>query len=317
MIDFAAIKESHPLEQILEARYQVTLRKAPGGFTCCCPIHLEKSPSFQVNTIKQLFHCFGCAAGGSVLDLVMLMEGATNARSAAEILEGRTLGDEKFTPSQPKLPPVLTERMLPETPKMFRGEKRHLEQVAELRKLDWLALEAAQKYGCLRFCEAYDKPAYAIFDVQNPVNIQVRRYDGKLWFERSKVMGVKGNWATWPVGLNALNDMPWGAEVLLVEGTGDMLAAWEVVLYASKMMVPVAMFGASQSIHEGALPCFDGRNVIIIEQHDPAGAKATERWTQQLTDARAKVRVWKVPNEGRDLNDYVSAGGDTTLIWKP
>ncbi len=40
----------------------------------CCPFHHEKTPSFSVSGDKQLYYCFGCHAGGSVVQFVMEME---------------------------------------------------------------------------------------------------------------------------------------------------------------------------------------------------------------------------------------------------
>lgn len=39
-----------------------------------CPFHQEQSPSFSVSEDKQIFHCFGCGAGGNVITFVMDME---------------------------------------------------------------------------------------------------------------------------------------------------------------------------------------------------------------------------------------------------
>ncbi|MBD2816758.1 hypothetical protein ID850_18980, partial [Xenorhabdus sp. Flor] len=36
-----------------------------------CPFHQEKTPSMVITPSKNLYHCFGCEAGGSVLDWVM------------------------------------------------------------------------------------------------------------------------------------------------------------------------------------------------------------------------------------------------------
>ena len=37
----------------------------------CCPFHEEKTPSFKVDAGKQFYHCFGCGAGGSVIQFLM------------------------------------------------------------------------------------------------------------------------------------------------------------------------------------------------------------------------------------------------------
>ncbi len=39
-----------------------------------CPIHGEKTPSFSVSPDRQMFYCFGCHAGGTVIQFVMAME---------------------------------------------------------------------------------------------------------------------------------------------------------------------------------------------------------------------------------------------------
>jgi len=40
----------------------------------CCPLHNEKTPSFSVQPDKQFFYCFGCHAGGGVIDFAMKAE---------------------------------------------------------------------------------------------------------------------------------------------------------------------------------------------------------------------------------------------------
>ena len=39
-----------------------------------CPFHSEKTPSFAVNQEKQIYHCFGCGKGGSVINFIMEIE---------------------------------------------------------------------------------------------------------------------------------------------------------------------------------------------------------------------------------------------------
>src|SRR5215471_4617434 len=52
----------------------VRLKKAGKDFSGLCPFHQEKTPSFTVSPIKQIFYCFGCGKGGDVYNFVMDME---------------------------------------------------------------------------------------------------------------------------------------------------------------------------------------------------------------------------------------------------
>ncbi|MCD7033068.1 DNA primase [Metabacillus sp. GX 13764] len=53
----------------------VQLKKQGRNYFGLCPFHGESTPSFSVSPEKQIFHCFGCGAGGNVFSFLMQMEG--------------------------------------------------------------------------------------------------------------------------------------------------------------------------------------------------------------------------------------------------
>ncbi|MBI5194566.1 MAG: toprim domain-containing protein, partial [Nitrospirae bacterium] len=72
--EIEAVKRSHDLVSVVES-HGIKLRKKGSNYVGLCPFHEEKTPSFTVNPKTNLYHCFGCNAGGDVIGFVTKKEG--------------------------------------------------------------------------------------------------------------------------------------------------------------------------------------------------------------------------------------------------
>ncbi|MBA1081943.1 toprim domain-containing protein [Escherichia coli] len=84
------MKAAVSLVAVVQAQGRQLVKKGK-DFTTLCPFHDEKTPSCVISPEKNLYHCFGCNAGGSVLNWVMQTE-KLSLRKAAERLKAE-LGD--------------------------------------------------------------------------------------------------------------------------------------------------------------------------------------------------------------------------------
>ena len=67
--------------------HYISLTKKGNNYTCCCPFHEEKTPSFVVSPQKAIFHCFGCGAGGNVLTFIKDYEGLNFVEAVEKLAE--------------------------------------------------------------------------------------------------------------------------------------------------------------------------------------------------------------------------------------
>ena len=75
------------ISEVVGEYVQLT-KKSGSNMFGLCPFHSEKTPSFSVSSDKQIYHCFGCGKGGSVINFIMEMEGL-GYRDAVEYLAKR------------------------------------------------------------------------------------------------------------------------------------------------------------------------------------------------------------------------------------
>lgn len=107
----AGLVPQHTLEQIRAASDIVEvigsylpLKRAGANFVAVCPFHKEKTPSFNVNPQRQIFHCFGCHKGGDVFTFVKDYENISFMEAVRRLAERAHIPLEfEQTPGQEKV----------------------------------------------------------------------------------------------------------------------------------------------------------------------------------------------------------------------
>lgn len=325
-IESATIDRIKELTDIHDLINETTpLKRAGSSFKGLCPFHQESSPSLDVSLERRRYRCFGCGETGDVIEWVMKLRGI-DFESACRLLASRAgiyIADSDSEPSKEfryvpaprrKRP---TERKTPTLQELSAPTDSDFEALASLRSLPLSGLVTAYEKGFLGFLDWDGQRAWIVMD-KTKINAQVRTLDGTPALVTREGKAIKartltGSWARWPIGSSDIRT----PHVMLAEGGPDFLAAiclidrfdlWGIVS-------PVALFGASLSIHEKAVPFFRHKIVTVAEHNDEPGRELTKRLALQLEGIASVSGVCM--SEG-DLNDcYKTIGDIATLALFP
>ena len=120
MYDVQSIRRANPIAEVI-ANAGIELRRLGQRLTGRCPFHTDAQPSLVVYPQDANYFCFGCGAGGDVIDFIARLNGV-GFREAASLLSGSSRA-----PRQPNETRVL------ESPARFRTE---VPTEAEVRVID-------------------------------------------------------------------------------------------------------------------------------------------------------------------------------------
>lgn len=78
------------------------LKRSGANHQGLCPFHSEKTPSFNVNAARQIYHCFGCGVGGDAFSFLMRMEGLSFPEALGRLAEraGIEVEEEALAPAE-------------------------------------------------------------------------------------------------------------------------------------------------------------------------------------------------------------------------
>ena len=322
--------------------YVALTKKSGNSMFGLCPFHSEKTPSFSVNSDRQIYHCFGCGKGGGVVNFIMEIE-RLSYPDAVHVLAkkaGLAVPDERTSQeTQSRRARILelnrdAARFFYSELSASRGDaarryilKREISRAMVTRfglgaaPDSWSALSEAMTEKGYTQQELLDAGL-----VKNGKNGSV--YDAfrnRLMFPvidvRGSIIGFSGRILGdgEPKYLNSPDTMVFDKSrnlfalnlakktkmgmLILTEGNIDVVA-----LHQAGFDCAVASLGTSLTEYQARLMSQSTKNVVIAYDMDAAGIKAAQRAIGLLEKTGLQVRVLRM-NDAKDPDEYIRKFG--------
>ena len=335
------IKNSNDIVDII-SQY-VILKRSGRNFFGLCPFHKEKTPSFSVSPDKQIFHCFGCGAGGNVIHFISKIENV-DFRDSLEILAERvgiTLPtidsnvDNKKQFLKEKVYEINKEAATYYHETLYKDISKPAQEYVKKRKLDNKTL----KDYCLGFApinsnlykflkeKNYTDEEILASDLVNKVgNKFVDRFKNRLIFP---IQDVRGRFIAFggrvldnslPKYINSPENIVYSKarnlyglnvakkskleKIIIVEGYMDVIS-----LHQRGIENVVASCGTSLTEQQGRLLRKYAEKVIISYDSDGAGQAATLRGLEILSNLGCDIRVLQMEG-AKDPDEYIIKYGN-------
>jgi DNA primase len=306
----------------------VELKRSGQNFIGRCPFHDERSPSFAVHPIRQIFHCFGCGVGGDVFSFVQKIEGIEFPEALRFVATKYGIEVPERTDDGPEarqrkaLYTLFAEASSFFTEKLDTPPGIVAREYLRKRGIDY---EVTKEFGFgfipgdlselrKKYPDCFDRSGLA--GLCGRVALPIHDESGRVIGFKGRAFG-DGK----PKYLNT-PDSPIAAKsrilfnlhrakrtireiggAVLVEGELDAIAAWRA---GAKNVV--ASSTASLTPQQVALLARTTQNVIISYDPDEAGRRGTDRVIQILLSAGFFGRVALLP-EGEDPDSLVLRKG--------
>ena len=306
-----------------------------------CPFHSEKTPSFAVNPEKQIYHCFGCGKGGSVINFIMEIEnlGYRDAVAFLARRAGMTMPEEQDDAESRKRARMLA--LNKDAARFFYeqlstpGGRRAQEYMARRR----ISPATAKNFGLGFAPDSWDslekamrQKGYSDFELLDAGLVRRGKSGGfydtfrdRLMFPvidvRGSVIGFSGrilgdgepkymnspetlvfNKSRNLFALNLAKKSKCGY-IILSEGNIDVVS-----LHQAGFDSAVASLGTSLTPEQARLLSRYTSQVIIAYDNDGAGVKASQRAIGILEKLDVKVKVLQLSG-AKDPDEFIKAKG--------
>jgi len=325
----------------------VQLKKKGKYFIGFCPFHQERTPSFTVTPDKQIFHCFGCNAGGSVFKFLMLKENLTFIEAVRMLAQqaGITLPSTESPAELERQQKFAQLRQINNLANdYFRYIFKHHGMAANAREYlagRGLSQEVLEQFqvgfalpdwdSLLQFLGKKGYRAQAIAEAGLALTNDSGRYYDRfrerimfpIWDATGRIIGFGGrviNDST-PKYINSPETVLFRKGHLLYglhlargaireKGYVIIMEGYMDVVTAHRFGITnaVASLGTSLTKEQGRLLINYSRNVVIAYDSDAAGVAATIRGLDLLQEIGCQVRVVNIP-DGKDPDDFLRRHG--------
>ena len=323
----------------------VVLKRSGRNYFGLCPFHKEKSPSFSVSPDKQIFHCFGCGAGGNVFHFISKIENV-NFVESMQLLADRagitlpTLDNSEDSKKQYLKSKVyeineIAAQFYHEN--LYKPTSKPAQDYVKKRRLDNKTLKAFQIGYAGRYNELYQelvKRGYKEKEIMAS-SMVLKNDDGKFVDRfrkrfmipirdvREKVIAFGGRVLddSKPKYINSPENIVYSKgrnlfglnvakrnpmdKIVIVEGYMDAIS-----LYQRGITNVVASLGTALTEAQGRLLRRYANKIIISYDSDAAGQTATMRGLEILQNLGYDVRILQLDDPNvKDPDEYVLKNG--------
>ncbi len=321
----------------------VQLRRSGGSYVGLCPFHKEKTPSFHVTPDRQLYYCFGCGAGGNIVEFVKNMEHLDFVETVRFLADraGIRIDTASFSEADKKRYEQKQRylQLNKDAARFFREKlfSPAAKTAQEYVKKRGLSGDTVKTYGLgyapddwdamtkhlLQIGYSRDELAQVGVSTFTKTGKLIDRFRDRLMFPiidvRGNVIGFGGrilgegnvkylNSPETPVfnkgqNLFSLQLAKRSHELILVEGYMDVIS-----LYQSGIQNAVASLGTALTAEQARLAAKYAEKVTICYDTDGAGVKAAMRAIEVFSGVDVKLRVLSLP-EGKDPDEFIKTNG--------
>lgn len=331
-MDIEELKRSVGILDVL-GRYGIEVRKQGAKPMALCPFHEDHNPSLSIDPVQNVWHCFGCGKGGSVIDFVMEKEGIPFKEAADRLLLGTGAVVRASSIEAPK-------QKSDEVPALSSDERRQVLDVIEhyhrtlggedSRGLDYLRRRHIADPETLKtfkvgYCNGSLKKVLPESSLPALKKIGLLRPDGSETFEGCIVVPVfTGTGDLGECFARFIADRKPTNHLYLPGPHRGVLNAQATEAYEEIILTEAAFDALTFHAHGvlNAIPCYgtggftddhrttlkNTRRAFFAFDNDPAGEDGAKRIAQTLDAQGIECHRVKIPAElGKDVNECAAA----------